>query len=243
MCYNCGGLHFKSQCRQHPNPCPKCQRTGHLGRFCRQPTCSNDTISVGTNWRNPSQGQRNPSNQSEVRSQNPVKVSRTSVGRPSTRGRVFTISGAEAAQSENLIEGTCILNGTSLNVLFDSGATHSFISESCVRRLKLPVLVMKCEIVVSTPTNNPVTTSHVRLHCPIQIEGKSFLVNLICLPLSDLDVILGMDWLSANHVLLDCQEKTLVFDLPKHIELSHPESRTINQVGVLVDDDGLFRGV
>ncbi|XP_027361356.1 uncharacterized protein LOC113869296 [Abrus precatorius] len=99
MCYNYGGPHFKSQCRQHPNPCPKCQRTGHLGHFCRQPTRSNDTISTGTNRRNPSQGQRNSSNQGEVRSQNPVNVSPTSVGRPSTRGRVFTMSGAEAAQS------------------------------------------------------------------------------------------------------------------------------------------------
>ncbi|XP_027368276.1 uncharacterized protein LOC113874243 [Abrus precatorius] len=239
MCYNCGGPHFKSQCRQHPNPCPKCQRTGHLGRFCRQPTRSNDTISAGTNRRNPRQGQRNSSNQGEVRSQNPVNVSRTSVGRPSTRGRVFTMSGAEVAQSENLIQGTCILNGTSLNVLFDSGATHSFISESCVRRLKLHVLVMKCNIVVSTPTNNPVTASHVCLHCPIQIEGKSFLVNLICLPLTNLDIILGMDWLSANHVLLDCQLRKYIPD-PSHVvvldQISLKENLTFEVEPVRISD-------
>ena len=37
------------------------------------------------------------------------------------------------------------------------------------------------------------------------------MADLICLPLSHLDVILGMDWLSANHIFLDCKEKMLVF--------------------------------
>lgn len=37
-------------------------------------------------------------------------------------------------------------------------------------------------------------------------------MNLICLPLSNLDVVLEMDWLSSNHVLLNCKNKTLVFE-------------------------------
>ncbi|XP_027343036.1 uncharacterized protein LOC113855604 [Abrus precatorius] len=43
------------------------------------------------------------------------------------------------------------------------------------------------------------------------VHGREFEVNLICLPLSQLDVILGMDWLAANHVSLDCREKALIF--------------------------------
>ena len=35
---------------------------------------------------------------------------------------------------------------------------------------------------------------------------------MICLPLSQIDVILGMDWLSSNHVLLNCFDKSVVFD-------------------------------
>ena len=49
------------------------------------------------------------------------------------------------------------------------------------------------------------------LKCPIIVEGRSFIADLICLPLSHLDVILGMDWLSTNHIFLDCKEKMLVF--------------------------------
>ena len=38
------------------------------------------------------------------------------------------------------------------------------------------------------------------------------MIDLICLPLSQIDVILGMDWLSSNHVLLNCFDKSVVFD-------------------------------
>ena len=52
--------------------------------------------------------------------------------RPKAIGRVFALSGAEAAQSENLIQGTCFIAENPFVVLFDSGATHSFISLACV---------------------------------------------------------------------------------------------------------------
>ena len=34
---------------------------------------------------------------------------------------------------------------------------------------------------------------------------------MVVLPLSQIDVILSMDWLSSNHVLLNCFEKFVVF--------------------------------
>ncbi|RZB86561.1 Transposon Ty3-G Gag-Pol polyprotein [Glycine soja] len=47
---------------------------------------------------------------------------------------------------------------------------------------------------------------------PLKISGRTFLIDLICLPLSLIDVILSMDWLSSNHVLLNCFDKSVVFD-------------------------------
>jgi len=47
--------------------------------------------------------------------------------------------------------------------------------------------------------------------CPVEVEGRRYKVNLICLPLQELEVILGMDWLSANRILIDCSEKRLLF--------------------------------
>jgi len=70
---------------------------------------------------------------------------------------------------------------------------------------------LKTSLVVSTPTNDLVITNRVCVDCPLFIENRKFLVNLICLPLSQLDVILGMDWLSSNQVLLNCAKKSMIF--------------------------------
>jgi len=99
-------------------------------------------------------------------------------------------------------------------VLFDSGATHSFISYSYVGKLKLSVSSLNKDLVVETLTSGFVLTSKVCLDCPVEISGRTFLIDLICLPLSQIDVILGMDWLSSNHVLLNCFDKIVVFDGP-----------------------------
>ena len=94
------------------------------------------------------------------------------------------MSGSEAAASDNLIQGKCLIADKLLDVLYDSGATHSFISHACVERLGLCATELPYDMVVSTPTNEPVTTSRVCLKCPIIVEGRSFMADLICLPLA-----------------------------------------------------------
>ncbi|XP_027338092.1 uncharacterized protein LOC113852031 [Abrus precatorius] len=131
--------------------------------------------------------------------------------KPSIPGRVFAMSGAEALQSDELIRSKCIIKGRLLDVLFDLDATHSFISVDCMKSLDLYVTELSCNVVVTTPTGKPVVTSWVCLGCSIMVHAREFEVDFICLSLSQLDVILGMDWLAANHVLLDYREKTLIF--------------------------------
>ena len=92
-----------------------------------------------------------------------------------------------------MIRGKCLIADKLLDVLYDSGATHSFTSHACEERLGLCATELPYDMVVSTPTNEPVTTSRVCLKCPIIVEGRSFMEDLICLPLAHLDVILGMD--------------------------------------------------
>jgi len=64
---------------------------------------------------------------------------------------------------------------------------------------------------VSTQTSGLVRTSSFCARCLVEVEGRRYRVNLICLPLQELEVILGMDWLSANRILIDCREKKLFF--------------------------------
>jgi len=73
--------------------------------------------------------------------------------------------------------------------------------------------------VVSTPTSGLVRTSSLCARCPVEVEGRQYKVNLICLPLQELEVILGMDWLSANCILIDYREKRLLFPNSEEHEL------------------------
>ena len=131
------------------------------------------------------------------------------------------MTGAEATGSGNLVMGCCLIAGVSCCVLYDSGATHSFVSNACVERLGLLVCELQCELVVSTPASGLVRTSSLCARLPVEIEGRRYRVNLICLPLQELEVILGMDWLSANRILIDCREKKLLFpDSEEHELLS-----------------------
>ena len=53
----------------------------------------------------------------------------------------------------------------------------------------------------------------------VAIEGLVFLASLIALKSSDIDVILGMDWLSRQNVVRDCKAKS--------VKLTHPSGQTI----------------
>jgi len=144
-------------------------------------------------------------------------------------GRVFALTSTEATQSGNLILEPCLLLGQLVLVLFDSGATHSFISNACVGRLNLVKRDLGCELLVSTPTSGQVAISLVCIGCSMEVARRKFKVNLVCLPLEGLDVILGMDWLSNNQIIIDCGWRSLVF--PKHegLELISAQ-RAINEV-------------
>jgi len=103
--------------------------------------------------------------------------------------------------------------------LFDFGATHSFISIDCVKKPNLPVHELDVELVVSTPTEGTIVTSSVCVECPVIINEQKYKINMICIHMKDLEVILGMDWLSANHILIDYGHKQLIFPESKSIQV------------------------
>lgn len=56
------------------------------------------------------------------------------------------------------------------------------------------------------------TTSFVCVSCSLIIYGRHFGINLICLPLSQLDVIMGMmNLLEFNHVHVNLFDKSIKF--------------------------------
>ncbi|XP_004515479.1 uncharacterized protein [Cicer arietinum] len=91
------------------------------------------------------------------------------------------------------------------------------------------------DLIMSTPTSDYVDTSSVCLDISIHVFGRDFRVDLVCLPLRLVDVILGMDWLSANRVCVDFFSKTIEF--MESEERDKPRNISANQVKALLKED------
>ena len=96
-------------------------------------------------------------------------------------------------------------------MLFDSGASHSFISDRCAQRYELHVYKLPYDLKVFTPARVSVMTSCVCLDLILKYDIFESKVDLICLPLKGIDVIIGMDWLSTNNAYLDYKGKKVNF--------------------------------
>jgi hypothetical protein len=57
----------------------------------------------------------------------------------------------EAQEAPDVVIGMFLINDTSIVVLLDSGALYSFISAAYVRKHNLPLALLRCQMIVSSP--------------------------------------------------------------------------------------------
>jgi hypothetical protein len=111
----------------------------------------------------------------------------------------------EAQQAQDVVLGMFIASSHTPTVLFDSGASHSFISSTFVAKHHLPITIIKHIMLVSSP-GGEMRTKHICPVVSITIRGVDFLANLIILDSTGIDIILGMDWLRKYDSHSVCQE-------------------------------------
>ena len=86
-------------------------------------------------------------------------------------------------------------------MLFDSGASHSFITTSVVIELGLEVKALEDPFYVSSPLGIKARIGMIYRGCELEISGILLTVDLRVMDMSEFDVILGMDGLIAYRVL------------------------------------------
>ena len=77
-----------------------------------------------------------------------------------------------------------------VRILFDSGASHSFIAASCVKELGLEVETLEKSLHVSSPLGTRVRVDMICRDCELEISRILLTVDL---RVSKFDVILGME--------------------------------------------------
>lgn len=116
---------------------------------------------------------------------------------------------ATTEASDDVITSTLLLCHQPATVLFDPGSTFSYVSVYFAPRLGMRSESLAEPIHVSTPVGESLVVDQVLRSCLVTIQGYDTRVDLILLDMVNFDLILGMDWLSPHHAVLDCYAKTV----------------------------------
>ncbi|KAI3685880.1 hypothetical protein L6452_35141 [Arctium lappa] len=131
------------------------------------------------------------------------------VDTPKATGRAFQMTTEEAKASTDLVSGTFLLNFVPTRVLFDSGASFSFVSSLFCPKLSMPTTSLDKALVVELADGDQVVVRNILRNCKLEIERREFPIDLMPMVIGGFDVVVGMDWLSTNHAEILCAKKLI----------------------------------
>jgi hypothetical protein len=120
----------------------------------------------------------------------------------------------QAQDAHGVVLGTFLVNSEPTTILFDSGASHSFVTSQFVAKHNLPMSSMKTPLLVSTP-GGEMKESHLCLEMNNKIMGIDFPTNLVVLRSWGIDVILGIVFLNKWDGVIQCHKKSVVLTSPQ----------------------------
>ncbi|KAK1439863.1 hypothetical protein QVD17_05685 [Tagetes erecta] len=200
-----------------PNtPCHKCsicQRYGHVAK-----DCWNAPNTANNNRVNPGRACYNCGDPNHFRNNCPqpinVNVNTNANANQAGRARTFNINANQAQANNDVVNGMFLVNDHYASILFDSGADKSFVSLEFASSFTVGRVRLDKPYVVEIANGKNVSISTSFMGCELKLQGHVFHVDLLPMTLGSFDVIIGMDWLSANGAEILCREKVVRIPLP-----------------------------
>ena len=84
-----------------------------------------------------------------------------------------------------------------------------FIAPFCVNALGLKVETLEKPLYVKSPLGIRVRINKICQDCELEISGILLTVDLRVIDISEFDVILRMNWLTAHRVVIDCDNRRI----------------------------------
>ena len=99
-------------------------------------------------------------------------------------------------------------------VLFDSEASHSFVSPMFSKNIDRILRKLDLHLDVEITDNKILNVASVFRSCKIEISGVKFPIDLIPIVMKEINVIVGMDWLGRNQTMIDCDRQLIRVQTP-----------------------------
>src|SRR5438105_11973009 len=159
------------------NPCFNCVKPGHFARNCPQPRHINPAPQ-------PAQGRH--SNQANQKKKGTIQT-----------GRVNFAEISEVPAGAPVMAGTFLVNGHPAVILFDSGASHSFVSALCAYRINLECEFTEHEYCIQSPGGRLLAHTMAR-NLLLDLDGTTYLASPLVLHHQRIDLILGVGWMEQH---------------------------------------------
>jgi hypothetical protein len=145
------------------------------------------------------------------------------------QGRVNLTTLSELPEGAPIMMGTFSINHHPVIIVFDSSATHSFVSAKYGTKIGLDIYPTNGDYKITTPGGKTLSNQICR-KVPLQLGSQLMKTDLLLLDLEGMDVLLGMNWMTQHHVSLDISSRTVEIDSPEHEPtiLYLPQSKYLN---------------
>eukprot|EP00253_Pinus_taeda_P020588 PITA_20588 len=120
------------------------------------------------------------------------------------------VSDDQAAHQSTVVESPGIINGIKLKILFDTGATDSFISSYALKKCGLAARRQNDFHQVEMASGELQTVGLSVDQCKIDLGVCSTKLKVYVTTLGMYDLIIGMDWLEAHQAWVDCYGKRIL---------------------------------
>ena len=144
---------------------------------------------------------------------------RVITGKPRTLKLITLIS--RVASLTSYILAICIVLVRSLPALtlFDSGASHCYMSQRFVTKHAIPTKTLDECWNVNTGSGT-LKASETCQDCPVVIYGRQLYAHFLIIDMPSFDTVLGMDWLGTFYATIDCRQRKVLFKIPDHPEFA-----------------------
>ncbi|GJW95222.1 putative reverse transcriptase domain-containing protein [Tanacetum coccineum] len=207
LCTKCN-YHHKGPCAPR---CNKCKRIGHLARDCRSSGPNNNNNNRGN-----SGATQNAVTCYECGVQGHFKRDCPKLkngnrgnqrGNDNAPAKVYVVGNAGTNPDSNVVTGTFLLNDRYASILFDTGADRSFVSTTFSSLIDITPTTLDHYYDVELADGKIIGINTIIRGCTLNFLNHPFNINLLPVELGSFDVIIGMDWLSKYHAVIDCAEK------------------------------------